>query len=353
MAEAGAAQPNTLFPSWRLQATHSIDPRVAPNAGLRLRPLFPTFSPVAPDFLGPSGPSTPWSLRASVALFGVDDARASSKFQEFRDLQDGVTAGLEARYREGDYLFNVVGRQLGRRDQDLAIDGGRGGRYYFTALYDETPHNYAFGVPSLYGGIGTGRLTIADPIQADLQSIGDPIALAARTQTYVDSAHRVDLSLGRQKAGGEFTLVQTYPLILKASFTNESRDGVRPWSGSFGFANIQDIPWPVAYDTRELRISAERARPESRVSVNAGYRLSLFDNHIDSLTFDNPYRVVDSSAAAVVMTSGAGPATGRIALYPSNEYHEGSVSTVVTAPPGSWRPVGVRVGGISCARTNR
>ena len=218
--------------------------------------------------------------------------------------------------------------------------------YYFTALYDETPHNYAFGVPSLYGGIGTGRLTIADPIQADLQSIGDPVALAARTQTYVDSAHTVDLSLSRQKAGGEFTLVQTYPLIVKASFTNESRDGVRPWSGSFGFANIQEIPWPVAYDTRELRISAERAMPESRVSVNAGYRLSLFDNHIDSLTFDNPYRVVDSSGPAVAMTSGAGPATGRIALYPSNEYHEGSVSTVVHQLPARGVAVGVRVGGI-------
>ena len=123
-----AAQPNTLFPQWRLQSVHAIDPRVAPNAGLRLPPLFPAFSPVAPDFLGPGGPSTPWSLRGSMALFGVDDERASSKFQEFRDLRTGVTAGLEARYREGDYLFNVVGRHLGRRDQDLAIDGGKGGR---------------------------------------------------------------------------------------------------------------------------------------------------------------------------------------------------------------------------------
>ena len=67
--------------------------------------------------------------------------------------------------------------------------------------------------------------------------------------------------------------------------------------------------------------------------MNAEYRLSLFDNNIASLTFDNPFRVVDSSPAAVVMTSGGGPATGRIALYPSNEYHEGSVSTVVTHLP--------------------
>ena len=46
-----AAQPNTLFPQWRLQSVHAIDPRVAPNAGLGLhrssqlsRQLLLTFS---------------------------------------------------------------------------------------------------------------------------------------------------------------------------------------------------------------------------------------------------------------------------------------------------------------------
>jgi hypothetical protein len=43
----------------------------------------------------------PWSVRGSLALFGVDDQRVSSKLQEFRDLRDGFTAGLEAHYREG------------------------------------------------------------------------------------------------------------------------------------------------------------------------------------------------------------------------------------------------------------
>src|SRR4030088_2623335 len=128
-----AAQTGTLFPVWYLKSNRNIDPRVRPNAGLPAPtayypiaggPMFyPTFSPVAPDFLGVQA-TTPWSLRGSLALFGVDDQRVSSKLQEFRDLRDGVTAGLEAHYGEGRGMFNLIGRQLGRGDQDLTMDGG-------------------------------------------------------------------------------------------------------------------------------------------------------------------------------------------------------------------------------------
>src|SRR6266404_3069667 len=83
-----ATQAGTLFPVWHLQSNRNIDPRVRPNAGLRTPmayspiaggPMFyPTFSPVAPDFLGVQA-TTPWSVRGSLALFGVEDQRVSSK----------------------------------------------------------------------------------------------------------------------------------------------------------------------------------------------------------------------------------------------------------------------------------
>src|SRR5712672_781398 len=174
-----ATQPGTLFPVWYLQSNRNIDPRVRPNAGLRTPmayypiaggPMFyPAFSPVAPDFLGVQA-TTPWSVRGSLALVGVDDQRVSSKLQEFRDLRDGVTAGLEAHYRDGRGTFNLIGRQLGRGDQDLTMDGGTAGIFQWSMLYDETPHNYAFGARSLYSGAGTDVLTIAPSIRRDVQN---------------------------------------------------------------------------------------------------------------------------------------------------------------------------------------
>jgi putative beta-barrel porin MtrB/PioB len=336
-----AAQADTLFPVWRLLSNRDIDPRVRPNAGVRVPmayypiaggPLFyPNFSPVAPDFLGVQT-TTPWSLRGSVALFGVDDQRASSKLQEFRDLRDGATAGLEAHYREGRRTFNLLGRELGRGDQDLTMEGATAGVFQWSMLYDETPHTYAFGARSLYSGISTNTLTIADGIRRDLQNSASIVDATTKLSGYVSqSGQAVDEALRRQKVGGEVTLVATYPFVAKASYSNESRDGVRPWSASFGFGEFVEVPWPVKYDTRELRVTGEWAKPEGRVYASGSYRLSDFVDHYASLTFDNPVRLTDS--ASTVGSYDSGPAAGRIALYPSNLYHEASGTLVVKDLP--------------------
>lgn len=326
-----ATRPQTMFPAWSLRSTHSIDPRIGPNAGLRIPRsyypiaggplLYPNFTPVEPDFVG-GEPTNNWSVRQSLGFFGVGDDHVSSKFQEFRDVRSGLTAGLEGHFRSGNTVLNVVARQIGRKDQDLAIDGGVAGLYQFGLTFSETPHNYAFGAKSLWAGIGTGNLTLPDGMQVDLQNSANNADLASKALRYVNSgAETVDLSLHRQTLGAELSVIATYPFVLKASASNESRDGVRPWSASFGFGNFVEIPWTVKYDTQELRLVAEFAKPESRVYASGAYRFSNFVDHVDTLTFDNPYRIVDA-AGGLNCTFACGPATGRLSLYPSNQYHE-------------------------------
>ena len=98
-AQEDVTQAGTLYPPWSLRSTRQIDPRVRPNLGKRVLTsyhpikggplLYPTFSPLTPDYLGEQT-ARPWSLRASTAFFAVDDERASSKLQEYRDLTDPV-----------------------------------------------------------------------------------------------------------------------------------------------------------------------------------------------------------------------------------------------------------------------
>lgn len=331
--DAAAAPTTTLFPPWRLTSTRNVDLRLRPNAGLRLPALFPNFSPVAPDYVG-GATTKPWSITASLAALGIDGERESAKFQEFRNVRSGAVAGVEAHVRHGHQLLNLVGRHLGLDDQDLAIDGGRAGKYLLAFGYDETPHNFSFNARSLYAGIGTGELTVSDRIQTELQRSTSSQEAAERIRAFhEESAQSVDLALRRQKVGLDFTLVETYPLVIRASASNESRDGERPWSASFGFGNFVEIPWPVKYDTREVRVTAEYAKPESRLYANGTYRLSLFDNHIGALRFDNPYRVTDSSVESVAANVAAGPSTGLIDLYPSNDYHEATVTSVLSRLP--------------------
>jgi hypothetical protein len=332
----------TLFPAWSMRSTRPIDPRVAPNAGLRVPRsyypikdgplLYPNFSPVEPDFLGDFQTSE-WSVRQSLGFLGVGDDHVSSKSQEYRDLRSGLTAGLEGHYRHDNTILNVVAREIGRGDQDLTLDGGAIGRYLYSLTFSETPHNYAFDAKSLYGGIGTNALILPDGMQTDLQNSTSLANLQAKMAGYVASgAQNIDESLHRQTLGAEFTLLSTYPFVIRAAATNESREGIRPWSGSFGFNNFVEIPWPVKYDTHEFRVTGEWAKPESRYYANATVRVSEFVDHIQSFTFDNPDRITDA-AGGLACTFNCGPAMGRMTLYPSNKYSEVSATFVAKQLP--------------------
>jgi hypothetical protein len=350
-APAPSPTPSPMAPiqPWRLHSNRRIDARLRPNAGLHPPALAPLYSPETPDFTGDVPSGSLFSMKASLttlgiwsrstSLFGVEGNATSAKLEEFRDLKDGVNAGLEAHARKEDAYLDVVGRHLGLLDQDLNVEAGRAGILALRLSYDQTPHNYAFGARSLYSGVGTAALTISDRIRADLQNSLSPPDATRRLADYVaGSGHDVDLGLQRKKAGGEVTLLSIYPVTVRAQASQESRKGVRPFSQSFGFANFVEVPWPVDYGTTDARLSAEYARPESRVQATVGYRFSRFDERNPSFTFDNPFRVTDSTdplagLPAFASSYQAGPASGRAALYPSNSSHSVDGTLVVSRLP--------------------
>jgi hypothetical protein len=151
----------------------------------------------------------------------------------------GTVAGVEAHYRGGNTYLNLVGRNLGRRDEDLNVDGGTAGQYALDFFDDETPHNYMFGARSIYSGIGGNNLSIADAIRTQVQN---STSLTQAVQTLSDyaakSGQAVDLGLERHKFGGDVTIFKAYPLAIHLGGSNETRNGQRPWSGSFGFSPV-------------------------------------------------------------------------------------------------------------------
>ena len=330
---AGAAAelpPTTLSPPTWLASNRNLDFRLRPNAGIRLQPLLSSQPPMS------EGQSLlkPWSIRTSLATLAVAHENESAKFQEYRDVRDGAVAGLELHVPVGKENLNLVGRHLGLEDQDFIVDVGRPGHYVVALGYNQTPHNYAFDVRSIFAGLGTTQLTVADRVQSDLQSSATTQEAAEKIRSYVDSsAQNVNISLRRQKVGVDFALTSTYPFTLRLSASNEARDGVKPSSGAFGLGNFEELPWPVRDDTRDLRLSFEYARPESRLFASAAYRIAALDNHARTLLWDNPYRITDSSTGSLAATFAAGPTTGLIQLPPSNDYQEATLSLVLTRLP--------------------
>ena len=250
------------------------------------------------------------SGEASLVLKASDNAEDSAKFNEYRDIRQGVTGDVNLLIEKKDqYYFRLDGQGIGLGDQRLEFEGNYWGTFKFDVIYDKIPHNYAFGVPTLYLGTGSDRLTLNDALQQEMQDT--PIQdRADRLKSFFNEAVYGDIGFNRDalKTQLEFPLLE--PFNLRIEIGREDSEGTQPYAGAFGLSNLVEIAEPIDYETTQLKVLGEYAQKAAYLS--ASYTLSIFNNNGDTLTFDNPLRATDSPFS--------GPEAGRHDLAPDNLY---------------------------------
>lgn len=263
---------------------------------------------------------------ASITLRTVSGERESAKFEEYREIPDGVSGNVQFDYRtKNHYFLNLAARDIAEDDQNLTLNFGKYGRYRTELIYDKLPHRFALDAKTLYAGIGSGSLVLSDRLQSDLQGSANQTELASRLQDFFNGAASTDLELFRETGMVNIDLMALHPVNLRVEFRREEREGTRPFSGAFGFGNAIELPEPIDYETTSIKLIAEYAKRP--LYLNAAYYFSTFQNNIDTLTWDNPFRAVDStSPTAYTQTNQNGPSRGLIDLYPDNDYHNASVT---------------------------
>ena len=80
---------------------------------------------------------------------------------------------------------------------------------------------------------------------------------------------------------------------LKATYTMQRHVGELPWGASFGFSNDVEVALPYDSRTNDFTLGAEWTNNRSMVSV--AYNGSWFDNLDDTLVWDSPLRLDDST----------------------------------------------------------
>ncbi len=271
------------------------------------------------------------SGKASFNVKSVDGERKSSKFLEYRDLPDGLSGSFELLFKKSDkYFMEFKGYNISQDDQYVGVSGGRYGYFKFDLNYDKIPHRFAFDARTLYSGIGTGDLIYSDSMQSDLQNNATSLTdLALRLSDYFAASYPFDVEFIRENTNLDIDVMAFDPLNFKFSIGKEDRKGIRPYFGSFGFYNALELVEPIEYDTTNASLTMEFAKRP--FYVNAGLHVSCFQNNIDTLIWDNPFRVDDASRApfpsSYLNPYQLGPAlineastTGLIDLPPDNEY---------------------------------
>lgn len=210
----------------------------------------------------------------------------SAKFQEYRDVDDGIYGNLLFNAYKSNYYLELEGVNIGLEDQSYLLKGGNYRTLKYSVFYDEIPHNLSFGARTPHVTVGSNNLVTS----------GGTIPASNLWTTF-------DYATKKKKYGLDLEMDLNSPFYIKVGAHQKTNKGLKPLgSGEFGptFGNME-LPEPVDYTTNEAEATAGYRTKKFLASVKANW--SSFDNDNQFLLWEN--------RAALTQDNG---------LWPDNDY---------------------------------
>lgn len=239
----------------------------------------------------------------------------SARFQRLRDLRDGPTLNsLNISRRTDAWTFAAEADHVGYRDQRFAANYVRDGRVKASFEWDQSPLFISRDTRTLFTTTGA-TLQIDDAIQRSIEN------RTATLANVVDGARGIEVRNRRDIARLNFTFTPQRDVDLKFKLTSTARSGSQLWGTSFGHGASVEVPVPIDHRTTDATASAEWAN--RRGTVRLAYDGSWFNNSLQTLVWDNPSVLTDTTTAT---------SHGRSALWPSSTAHTVSGTGAINLP---------------------
>jgi MtrB/PioB family decaheme-associated outer membrane protein len=256
-----------------------------------------------------------FGFRATSYSDGSDEAR----YQRYRDLRNGAfIENFRWGANDDHALWDVRATHVGYRDQQYAANYNKFGKLKASFEVNQIPLFMSDVTRTAYTTTSPGVVSLGG-LPAQVQSG------AATSAIYDASATAFDLQLKRTITDFRIAYSLSEHLDLTAAFKNTNKSGEQPWAGTFGFSDAVELAVPVDTRTTDLGVAAEWTGERGQARV--GYDGSFFSNNISTFVWSNPLRSTDSPTA--------GPAQGRMDLWPNSNLNSGSVSGLFKLPHGS------------------
>jgi MtrB/PioB family decaheme-associated outer membrane protein len=279
----------------------------------------------------------------SLGVGQTDNDTLSSKFEEYRDLPNGLFApSFRFRGEHDGFRWNFGGRDIQERDQQYFLDFGKGA-WSIEGDYNQIPHNFGNNGHTLLESTSEGVWQATDALQRNFQTAITSVPqnqvnfnfLNALVTPSLNAANSVDLSLQRERGRVAFNVAPEGPFDITVAYFRERRVGDRAASGTaFGFGNVVELPETLHYLTQDF--GADASFSGDWGVLRAGLHYNWFENRVETLAFDNPFRITDSTDASAYQAPGAqsvnGPVFGLMALPPDNSALTGTVGATIMLP---------------------
>ncbi len=253
----------------------------------------------------------------------------SNKFLEYKDYRENLVLN-SASYWLGSNRGFLEARIKGvsKNDQSSSLRLGKYGRYYLEGSWDQIPHFFSNHSRLFLSETQKGGYSIADSMQSRLQAASaDTQATRLWRASYLSQAQRFPLSYRRDKAIGEVKISPTRDINLKISYSNEKRKGYKATgaeTGSPGTFSVIELPEQIDFLTHQVEAQAQYSQKDW--SLRADYQASIFDNKLETLVWDVPVRLTDTTAGSIRASR------GRIGVAPDNWAQNASITGFVKLP---------------------
>jgi MtrB/PioB family decaheme-associated outer membrane protein len=280
----------------------------------------------------------------SIAVGQTDSDTLSSKFEEYRDVPNGlVIPWFRFQGMDKGFRWDFSGRDVRERDQQFQLDLSKGW-FSLEGDYNQIPHDFGNDGHTLLQNTREGVWEISDATQRAFQTTLEATNprsqinyafLRALVAPGLAASNAVDLRLQRERGRIQFAATPDGPFAVKVTYFRERRVGDRAASGTaFGFGNVVELPEPLHYLTQDF--GADLSYTGDWGVLVGGLHYNWFENRIETLAFDNPFRVTDSNDASAYQAPGSasvnGPARGLMALPPDNEAWTGTLGGTFLLP---------------------
>lgn len=267
----------------------------------------------------------------NLLLTGREDV-TSAKFEEYRVVPDGVAMPM----------FNFVGRREGKDfaffgrniyQDDQRYTGWANVNWLSVAVdYNQIPHSMGTHAQTIHTETAPGVWTLSSTLRKSLGDAVDAVPTASRTYPFylnllsptMAAANHYTLDAVRKRGDVSVGIGESLPFDLTFTYNRDSKSGYRGASAGdiLGVVTASvDVLEPLDEVTQDFGVRWNW-NFQKRGNVHASLNRNLYDDRIDSLTVDNPFRATD---LAFVSTSvPGGPAQARFSTSPDNAATRGA-----------------------------